>query len=454
MRIKNFMGIELADIKFGKGEVTLLTGPNGSGKTSALTAFWTAIGGGKMKPKKPIRDGEDTGSIEVDLQTENVKIGRLTVTRRFWYKRDKETKKITEEVTGEIKITGDNNQQFNKPQAILDELFTELSIDPTKFDVMTPNARRELLLNVIDMDIDLEEWGRVDAGLRDQRKEARSKAQTLRSQLEGMTRHDDAPEAVIDPADIQAKIDEAEKLELEVDGLMTEQKRLQDEATSHQQAVKEAEAEIKRLKSVIKDGNAKSVSLIEQGNELFKQAEAITVPDIEPLKAELLGVSDQNRKFDDNLRYRNARVAVEEANAAYERLEGQVKDHEKAKADAFSKAKMPVDGLKVDDKDITFKDIPWDQINSAERIHLALELQAALNPKLRFISCQYGSLVDADGRKAIAEFTAKNNFEVLMESVTGDEASIVFSDGRVVEPVAEEPAAEPVQKTLLPEDSE
>jgi len=469
MRVKDYMGIELADFKFGKGEVTLITGENGSGKTSVLNAFWAAIGGGKIKLKKPIRDGKATATIEVDLQTENVKVGRLTVTRRYWFKRDKETKEVTDEVTGEIKITGDGNQQYSRPQEIMDELFTELSIDPTKFDLMKPADRRELLLSMVDIGMDLDEWGRIEDGLKTKRSEAKVERDILRAKATGMEIHEDAPEAVIDPAAIQAKIDEAEVVKTQKLEMVSEAADLVRDEQDALQCIKDAEEHIEQLQATIKNQQAHAKECCDKSTSLGTDALAITVPDIESLRSERLGVSDQNRKFDDNQRTRDVRVAAEKAQGLAERAESELEDHRQAKIDSFAKAKMPVKGLEVDDKDITFEGIPWDQINSAERIQLALKLQAALNPKLRMITCQYGSLIDPAGREEIAKFSKENNFEILMEAVgtgEGSEPSVVFSDGKIVQPTAKGKVREitpaeladdepmPVQDSLLPEENE
>ena len=58
-----------------KGNVVKITGKNAEGKSSILDAIWCACGGKDVMPEKPIRAGQESATIELDL-------GELKIKRR------------------------------------------------------------------------------------------------------------------------------------------------------------------------------------------------------------------------------------------------------------------------------------------------------------------------------------------------------------------------------------
>ena len=97
-----------------KGNVVKITGKNANGKTSVLNSIWMALGGKDVVPDKPSKDGEEKGSIVVDL-------GDIVVTRKF-----------TEKATT-LTVENKDGAVFKSPQKVLDEMIGRLSLDPMRF---------------------------------------------------------------------------------------------------------------------------------------------------------------------------------------------------------------------------------------------------------------------------------------------------------------------------------
>jgi DNA repair ATPase RecN len=422
MKIVNTMGIELAELDFNQNGLTVVAGNNGSGKTTLLRSIWFALGGQKAINRKPIRDGHDQGSVTVYAET--VEAGRLAIERRFRIKKGDDGK--GDGITTELRITGSKGQTFPRPQAILNEMSNELCIDPTRFAQMEGKQRRDLLMKMLNLDFNLDDWKGIKQTLTNEREEAGRKARQQRAAADLMPEHEDAPKERPNPADIQAELDAAEAKSQEHTEKLDAIEGLKAQETALELKIRELQAALKQAKANLKSTQAH----LEQAE---KDADSIEVPEIEPMKQRLVGVSEQITMFDDNQRRAEAQQKAIVDEKAYDATKAKAKAHEQSKLDAFAKAEFPLPGLGVADDDIIYNDIPFEQVNSAERIMIALEILARLNPNLRLVTCEFGSMLDAEHRTAIHEFLKANDFLALMEMVDDDaDVGIVLKDGLVL----------------------
>jgi len=127
LQVENVKRIKAIDIT-PEGELIIVGGNNAQGKTSLMDSISYAIGGKKLIPSKPIRDGQKKASIKVDL-------GDLKIERKFWIN----AKDGSLESTVIVKEKGKEGN-ISRPQEILDKLFSSLSFDPLAFSRMT-NAK-------------------------------------------------------------------------------------------------------------------------------------------------------------------------------------------------------------------------------------------------------------------------------------------------------------------------
>jgi hypothetical protein len=130
LQVDNFMRIKAVSIRPDKSLVEI-RGKNEQGKSSLLNAMWAALAGKAAIPPVPIRKGEETASIRLDL-------GTLKIVRKF---------KLTEagEYTTSLTVESDEGARFTKPQDVLNSLVGELSFDPLEFKRMKPKEQAEAL---------------------------------------------------------------------------------------------------------------------------------------------------------------------------------------------------------------------------------------------------------------------------------------------------------------------
>jgi len=133
--IKHLLGIEEA--RLAPGQVTIISGSNGSGKSSILAAFQAALGGGNLLNLKRV-GSDDEPEIVLELDG-----GRLRIER----KGDKT--KLLERV-------GDTAayEELKRPQERLDQLFDPRLTSPMRLLQATPGEFRDILLEVLPLDLD------------------------------------------------------------------------------------------------------------------------------------------------------------------------------------------------------------------------------------------------------------------------------------------------------------
>ena len=134
----NFKKLKAVEI-VPEGNTVVISGKNGAGKSSVLDAIMAALCGKKACPEMPIREGEKSAKVEVDL-------GDFKVTRTFT------------QTGGAVSIVGKNGLQTKSPQAILDRTVGDLSFDPLAFFNEKPREQRQILMDMVGLtfvDLDL-----------------------------------------------------------------------------------------------------------------------------------------------------------------------------------------------------------------------------------------------------------------------------------------------------------
>jgi hypothetical protein len=98
---------------------------------------------------------------------------------------------------------------------------------------------------------------------------------------------------------------------------------------------------------------------------------------------------------------------------------------------SLSAAKLPIEGLGVDEEGVTFKDIPFNQLSDAEKLKVSVAIAMAKNPTLRVIHIKNGSLLDKKSMAVIESLAKDNDYQIWIERVE-DSVGIKIEDGEVV----------------------
>lgn len=430
IKAENFKGIKLVEVE-PQGTTTVVGGKNRAGKSSFLDAIAATLGGTKLCPKEPIRDGQDEAACEIKLDGDPSRlIHPCTVVRKWLRKKDGR-------VVSELEITTADGYRAPTPQTILNDVVGPLGFDPERFLRMKANEQAEVLRKLVGLD-----FSELDADRQrafEKRTEVNRDSKTLKARFDSMPRHDDAPGEEVSVSSLMTELQRRQAVNrrnLELRGELTE---LQSRPKSWDLRIKEAEATIKDLQAQVaaakdriashKEGKAKAeqaiqIKLIETGN-LKDEDEAET-------QQEITDSETVNRKVRETAERARMEKHVEAERKKSEALSDRIKDIDAKKQTMREAAKWPVDGLGYDDSGVTLLDRPFDQASATEQREAAFGIVAALNPALRFAFIKDGSLLDDDSLADFARIAAEKGFQLFVERVgEGKECTVIISDGEV-----------------------
>ncbi len=171
------------------GNMVVISGRNGQGKTSILDAIAMALGGAKASKltSKPIRDGEKEASVTLDL-------GDFTVTRKW--RGDNST----------LRVESKDGAEYKSPQRFLDEKLGALSFDPLAFANDDPKKQLATLLGLVKLSFDPEHLDAQRLSIYTERTEIGRALKSAEATLEGLP-HVPAgtPEEEVSVASVLAK---------------------------------------------------------------------------------------------------------------------------------------------------------------------------------------------------------------------------------------------------------
>lgn len=384
------------------GNLVIVAGKNGQGKSSVLDSIAAALGGANSKTTpKPIRDGEDRA--EIVLETED-----LTVTRVFTPS------------SSRLTLTSKDGAKYPKAQAKLDELVGKLSMDPLAFTLLDDKKQLAQLLDLVELPFDPEALEAERKQVFDERTAVNRRVKEFESALAQFGELPaDLPTAEVSVAELLGEYREAETLarhqEYDRDDLAA--------ATAKAQAMA---AEIKRLQLQLEEHNKD----IETAEEAIRNHAPL--PDLEAIQSKIDGAEETNRLVRKAQERGALAFQFEAAKGQATSLTTKLDQIAQTKADGLAAAKFPVDGLGFTEEGVTYQGQPFKQASSAEQIRVSMAMAIALNPTLRVIRIQDGSLLDADSLALVEETAREHDMQVWMEVVGDDiENAYTIVDGEV-----------------------
>lgn len=164
-----------------QGNLVVIGGQNGAGKSSVLDSIEFALGG-DPSARMPVRRGEEKARIVVDL-------GDIVVRRTF-----------TAAGGTSLVVTDADGKKQSTPQAILDKLVGRLTFDPLAFAREKPKSQAEILRGLVGLDFTAHD-AEHDKLFND-RTAVNREAKSLEARIDGIPKHEGVPDKEESTADI------------------------------------------------------------------------------------------------------------------------------------------------------------------------------------------------------------------------------------------------------------
>lgn len=434
---ENVKKLKAIAIETATDSVIKITGANEQGKTTVLDCIWWALGGTKHIQDQPIREGQDKAKITVDL-------GDLIVTRSF-------TKSGSY-----LEVSNRDGAVYKSPQAILDKLIGELSFDPLRFAKAGKTEAVSMLLKLVDLKVDTAKLNEISGGMGDASTNPIDAINSTYSNVFSVRKSKNADvdrmKKLIESYGVLESVDPVKIADLVAqrdDQIKTNQQnqKERDLVMLHERDVKSTENlidevnnQIEALKSQLAQAEARMNDL-EDALEVKQEKLAQVKVTVDALKD--IDLAEINQKITDaeqtNIKAQKF-ADLQKAKADFERVQKEAEDYTSKleaikgyKEDLIKTANFPLPGLDFGNGGVLYNGLPFEQASSAQKLQVSFAVAMALNPKLRVIRIDDGSLLDSKHMAIIEQMAKEKDYQVWMEVVdeTG-KVGIYIEDGEIV----------------------
>lgn len=411
LTVENIKKIKAVTIR-PSGNVVAITGRNGQGKSTVLDAIWWALKGKDNIQTAPIRNGEKSGKITLELQD-------YIIERTF------RRNELGDDYTTKISVTTKDRARMASPQAVLDGFTGMLGFDPLSFMRQTPKQQYDTLRGLCKLEVDVEELDRQYKDLFARRTDVNRDVKTCEARLANMVIPAGAP---TERVDVAALVDKVEEINATNSAIAQRQRMRQTLLADNVRRGEEAKKLYARLAEIEKENKsaAEQIGAITDYlrenkpqdaafySEKIKQAEQIN---------SIMDLRD-NRALEE----KSLRAAQSKADD----LTSQMQALQEQKRATIESAHLPVSGLEFGDGELLLNGVPLEQLSAAEQLKLSMDIAMAENPKLRVILLKDASLLDPQSTDYVRRRAVQEGYQVWEERVSSEgSVGFVIEDGEL-----------------------
>ncbi len=412
MEAENIKKLKAVKIEPG-ADAVVIGGKNGAGKSSVLDAIMYAIRGKASMCDDPIRHGEAKGKSHVEFGDYIVDLS-ITASGSTLTVKDKNT-----------------GARFPSPQAMLDKLIGDLSFDPLDFAGLDSDDQTQVLQQVAGIDLTSLDMSR--ATKYEDRTAIGREVKTAEGHFASLgDRNTTAPAEEVQSTDIVQQMNAARAHNRKIDEAEHAIQSATEAIESIASQYRSVESQIKNLTeqlAVLKTRGAESrgrlAEMKAEHAKMGRQDEAV-------FSQQLADADKTNAAVRRNAAIDAAAKTLKAKRAAYDAATEAIKKMDEDRAAILKSAKMPIPGLSITDKGVTYNDTLFSQLSSAEQLRVSVAIGMALNPKLRVIFVRNGALLDEDNLKIIRDLAKDNEYQLWIETVgSGKDVTVMIVDGEV-----------------------
>lgn len=395
LELENIKRIKAVQISPTETGLTVIGGKNGQGKTSVLDAIMWILGGERYRPSEPKREGSVTPPY-----------GKITLSNGLVVERKGKN--------SDLKVIDPSGNRAG--QQLLNEFISQFALDLPKFMNGNNKEKADTLLQVIGVGDKLYELDQQEKELYNQRRTIGQIADQKKKYAAGLPVYPDVPAEPISATELIKEQQEILATNGENQRKRQRLAKLQSEADTLQKQIEELLTKQAKIHSDLEVAQMDAKELQDQSTAELEKS----IADIEEI----------NRKVRMNLDKEKAETEAQEYAEKYDAHTEKIEAVRSARTDLLDGANLPLEGLSVEDGELTYKGFKWDNLSGADQMKVGVAIVRKLNPKCGFVLLDKLEQMDIDTLNEFGHWLQQEDLQVIATRVsTGDECSIIIEDG-------------------------
>lgn len=387
-QLENVKRIKAVQCEPAQNGITVIGGKNNQGKTSVLDSIAWALGGDRFRPSQAQREGS------VVPPYIKIKLSNGIIVER-------------QGKNSSLKVIDPSGNKGG--QQLLNEFIESFALNLPKFMEANAKEKADILLRIIGVGNKLYELEKAETEIYNERHAIGQIATQKKKYADEMVHYDNVPGDLLSASDLIK-----EQQEILLQNAENKKKRerlaeLQEQKRRLEEALSQCEKDLQIAELSANDLEDRSTEDLEKNIE---QIDAVNIK----IRSNL----DKERAEEE------AHTYEQQYNELSKKLES-IRNDKKALLDG---ADLPLPGLSVDDGEITYNGMKWDNMSGSDQLKTATAIIRKLNPKCGFVLVDKLEQMDLDTLKKFGDWLEQEGLQVIATRVsTGDECSIIIEDG-------------------------
>lgn len=395
LEIENVKRVKAVRLEPTANGLTVIGGRNGQGKTSVLDAIAWALGGDRFRPSSPARDG-------------SVIPPHLTVRLSNGIIAERNGK------NSNLKVLDPSGNKSG--QALLDSFISAFALNLPKFMNANNKEKADTLLRVIGVGDELYRLENEEERKYNERRAVGQIADQKKKYAKEMTEYPDAPDELVSAADLIRR-------QQEILARNGENQRLRQQKDALENRANELSSQISKL-------NSELTGVLYQLEQARKTVAELHDESTAELERSIASIDEINRRVRANLDKEKAESDAAMFSEQYDALSREIESIRKQKYDLLHNANLPLEGLSVEDGELTYRGHKWDSMSGSEQLRVATAIIRKLNPDCGFVLMDKLEQMDVETLNNFGQWLEQEGLQVIATRVSGGgECSIIIEDG-------------------------
>lgn len=397
LEIENVKRVKAVKIEPTANGLTIIGGNNNQGKTSVLDAIAWALGGNSFRPSQ----AQNSDSV-IPPNLHIVLNNGLIVERKG--------------KNSDLKVTDPDGNKGG--QQLLNEFIEQLALDLPKFMESGNKEKANTLLKIIGVGDRLAELEQQEKELYNRRLAIGQIADQKEKFAKEQPYYPEAPKEIVSASDLIRQ-------QQDILAKNGENQRKRDNLHRLKQEYQRINTQVDEL---IKKQDAVRIDL----ETARKSAEDLTDESTAELERNITSIEDINRKVRANLDKDKAEEDALEYRNQYRKLTEKIESVRKDRTDLLNGASLPLEGLSVEEGELTYRGQKWDNMSGSDRLKVATAIVRKLNPRCGFVLLDKLEQMDIGTLNEFGAWLEQEGLQAIATRVsTGGECSIIIEDGYV-----------------------